>query len=133
MSNQPIRNHWLGIFLMLSDLTFGPSFKVKRGLTVLISCLFEFLEVCNVTQTYRKSWAGNRLIWSDFTFGFSFKVKRCLNGFSEFFFWWIQFASVLRCDRSSFCRFKCICDQNCHVFCDFFISHKRYSIGEVLI
>ena len=69
---------------------------------MLISCLFVFLEVCNVTPTYRKSWAKNLLIWSDFTLGFSFKVKQCLNGFGEFSFWWIQFASVVRCDRSSY-------------------------------
>ena len=44
-------------------------------LKVLISCLFVFLEVCNVTPAYWKSWAKNLLMWSDFTLGSSFKVK----------------------------------------------------------
>ena len=67
---------------------------------MLITRLFLFLEVCNVTPTYRKSWAKNLLMWSDFTLGSSFKVKRWLMVFGEFSFWWIQFASVLRCARS---------------------------------
>ena len=51
---------------------------------MLITRLFVFLEVCNVTPTYRKSWAKNLLMWSDFTLGSSFKVKRWLIGFGEF-------------------------------------------------
>ena len=31
MVNQPIGNHGAGNLLVRSDLTFGPSFKVKRG------------------------------------------------------------------------------------------------------
>ena len=31
MVNQPVGNHGLGIFLVWSDLTFDPSFKVKQG------------------------------------------------------------------------------------------------------
>ena len=71
---------------MWSDLTLGPSFKVKRGLPklkVLITRSFLFLEV---TSTYRKSWAKNLLMWSDFTLGSSFKIKRWLIGFGEFSF-----------------------------------------------
>ena len=45
------------------------------NLKVLITHLFMFLEVCNVTPTYWKSWAKNLLMWSDFTLGSSFKVK----------------------------------------------------------
>ena len=52
---------------------------------MLITCLFLFLEVCNVTPTYRKSWAKNLLMQLDFTLGS----------------WGIQIASVLRCARSS--------------------------------
>ena len=64
---------------MWSDLTLGPSFKVKRGqpnLKVLITRLLLVLEVCNVEPTYRKSRAGNLLVCSDLTLDPSFKVKR---------------------------------------------------------
>ena len=64
---------------MWSDLTLGPSFKVKRGqpiLKVLITRLLLIPEVCNVKPTYRKSWVGNLLMWSHFTLDTSFKVKR---------------------------------------------------------
>ena len=64
---------------MRSDLTLGPSFKVKRGypnLEVLIARLLLVLEVCNVKPTYRKSWARNLLMWTDLTLGPSFKVKQ---------------------------------------------------------
>ena len=70
------RKSWARNLLMCSDLTLGPSFKVKRGypnLEVLIACLLLVLEVCNVKPTYRKSWARNLLMWSDLTF---FKVKQ---------------------------------------------------------
>ena len=64
MVNQHIGNHaW-------SDLTLGPSFKVKRGqpnLKVLITRLLSVLEVWDGKPTYRKSWAGNLLVWSDLT------------------------------------------------------------------
>ena len=65
------RKSWTGNLLM-SDLTLGPSFKVKRGypnLKVLITRLLLVLEVCNVKPTYRKLWAGNLLMWSDLTLG----------------------------------------------------------------
>ena len=55
------RKSWAGNLVMLSDLTLGPSFKVKRGhpnLKVLITRLLLVLEVCNVKTTYRKSWLG---------------------------------------------------------------------------
>ena len=64
---------------MCSDLTLGPSFKVKGGwptLKVLITRVLFVLEVCNVKPNYRKSWAGNLLIWSDLTLSPSFKIKR---------------------------------------------------------
>ena len=73
------RKSWAGNHLMWSDLTLGPSFKVKQGYTnlkVLISRLLLVLEVCNVKPTYRKSWAANLLMWSDLTLSPSFKVKR---------------------------------------------------------
>ena len=73
------RKSWVGNLLMCSDLTLGPSFKVKRGypnLEVLIAHLLLVLEVCNVKPTYRKSWARNLLMWSDLTLDPSFKVKR---------------------------------------------------------
>ena len=71
------RKSWAGNLLMWSDLTLGPSFKVKRehpNLKVHKTRLLLVLEVCNVKPTYRKSWAGNLLIWSDSTLGPSFKV-----------------------------------------------------------
>ena len=72
------RKSWAGNLLMWSDLTFHPSFKVKRGypnLKVLITRLLLVLEVCSLKPTYRKSWAGNLLMWSHLTLGPSFKVK----------------------------------------------------------
>ena len=53
-----------------SDLTLGPSFKVKRGqpnLKVLITGLLLVLEVCNVKPTNRKSWTRNLLMLPDLT------------------------------------------------------------------
>ena len=73
------RKSWAGNLEVRSDLTLGPSFKVKRGqpnLKVLITRLLLVLEVWDGKPTYRKSWAGNLLVWSDFTLGPSFKVKR---------------------------------------------------------
>ena len=63
---------------MWSDLTLGPSFKVKRGqpnCKVLITDLLLLLEVWDGKPAYRKSWAGNLLVLSYLTFGPSFKVK----------------------------------------------------------
>ena len=79
MVKQPIGNHGLGIFLVWSDLTLNPSFKVNRGepnLKVLITRLLLVLEVWDGKLTYRKSWPGNLLVWSDLTLDPSFKVKR---------------------------------------------------------
>ena len=73
------RKSWARNFLLWSDLTLDPSFKVKGGypnLTLLITCLLLVLEACNVKPTYRKSWARNLLMWSDLTLSPSFKVKR---------------------------------------------------------
>ena len=109
---------------MCSDLTLGPSFKVKQGypnLEVLIARLLLVLEVCNVKPTYRKSWDRNRLMWSnltlgppsrstwagnllmfsDLTLGPSFKVKRWFTGFGELSFRWIQICSGSSMYRSS--------------------------------
>ena len=73
------RKSWAGNLFAWSDLTLGPSFKVKQGylnIKVLISCLLLVLEVCNVKPAYRKSWAGNLLMWSDLTLSPSFEAKR---------------------------------------------------------
>ena len=53
MVNQPIGNHGQGNLLVWSDLTFDPSFKVKRGysnLKVLITRLLLVLEVWDGNQ-----------------------------------------------------------------------------------
>ena len=54
---------------MWSDLTLGPSFKVKGypNLKVLMTHLLLVLEVCHVKSTCIKSWAGNLLMWSELT------------------------------------------------------------------
>ena len=60
---------WTGSLLMGSNLTWGSSFKVKRGkpkLKVLVTRLLLVLEYWDVKQIYRKSWPGSLLIWSDF-------------------------------------------------------------------
>ena len=72
------RNSWGGNLFVCSDVTFDPSFNVKRGwpnLKLLISHLLLVLEVWDGKPTYRKSLAGNLLVWSDLTLGPSFKVK----------------------------------------------------------
>ena len=72
------RKSWVGNLLVWSDLTLGPSFKVKQGqpnLEVLITRLLLVLEVWDGKPAYRKSWAGNLLVWSDLTLSPSFKVK----------------------------------------------------------
>ena len=77
-SKATYKKSWAGNLLVRSDLTLGPSFKVKQGqpnLKVLITHLLLVLEVCDSKPTYRKSWAGNLLVWSDLTLGPSFKVK----------------------------------------------------------
>ena len=54
---------------MWSDLTLGPSFKVKRGqpnLKVLITRLLLVLDVWDGKPAYRKLWAGNLLVWLDY-------------------------------------------------------------------
>ena len=90
---------WAGNLLIWSDLTLGPSFKVKRGqpnLKVLITHLLLILEVCNVKTTHRKSWAGNLLMLLDLTLGppsrsndGSLALVSCLSG-------GYKFVSVLR-------------------------------------
>ena len=57
-SKPTYRKSWAGNLLVWSDLTFGPSFKVKRvqpNLKVLITRLLLVLEVWNSKPAYRKS------------------------------------------------------------------------------
>ena len=66
------RKSWAANLLAWSDLTLGPSFKVKRGqrnLKVLKTRLLLVLEVWDRKPAYKKSWAGNLLLWSDLTLG----------------------------------------------------------------
>ena len=66
------RKSWAGNLMVWSDLTLGPSFKVKRGqpkLKVLITRLLLVLDVWDGKPTYRKSSAGHLLVWSDLTLG----------------------------------------------------------------
>ena len=84
------RRSWAGNLLMFSDLTLGPSFKVRRWFTfltldlsfktVLIKSAYNSLIIGRTgwdgKPTYRKSWAGNLLVWLDLTLQLSFKVKR---------------------------------------------------------
>ena len=70
---------WAGNLLVWSNLTLGPSFKVKLGypnLKLLITRLLLVLEVWDGKPACRKSWAGNLLVWSDLPLDLSFKVKR---------------------------------------------------------
>ena len=106
----PYRKSWAGNLLMWSDLTLGPSFKVKQGQSNLrgfIAHLLFILEVCNVIPTCRILWAGN-LLMSDLTFGPSFKVKRCFTGFGELSFRWIQICIGSPMRRSSYMHFYII-------------------------
>ena len=84
-----------GNLLMWSDLTLGPSFKVKRWFSGFCELSFWWI-YCQTTAklksaynllisgsrglqcetNLRKSWAGNRLVCSDLTLCPSFKVKR---------------------------------------------------------
>ena len=62
------RKSWAGNLLAWSDLTLGPSFKVKRGqpnLKVLITRFLLVLEVWDGKPVYRKSWAGNGMVGFD--------------------------------------------------------------------
>ena len=60
------RNSWAGNLFVFSDLTLGPSFKVKRGepnLKLLITRLLLVIQVWDGKPTYRKSWVGNLLVF----------------------------------------------------------------------
>ena len=110
----PYRKSWPENFLMWSDLTMSPSFKVKRGqpnLKLFITRLLLIQEVCNVKPTCRILWAGNLLV-SDLTFGPSFKVKQWLTGFGKLSCQWIQI-----CIGSPMCRSRLI-----WLFVSFFVS-----------
>ena len=72
------KKSWAGNLLVWSDLTLGPSLKVKRGqpkVKVPKTRLLLVVEVWDGKPAYRKSWAGNLLVWSDLTLNPSFKVK----------------------------------------------------------
>ena len=72
------RKSWVGNLFVWSDLTLGPSFKVKRGqanLKLLTTRLLLVLKVWDGKPTYRKSWPWNLLMWSDLTLDPLFKVK----------------------------------------------------------
>ena len=71
MVNQPIRNHWLGIY-WYGQFDLGPLLQGQKKiakLKVLITHLLLVLEVWDGKPSYRKSLAGNLLVWSDLTFG----------------------------------------------------------------
>ena len=63
------RKSWAGNLLVWSDLTLGPSFKVKRGqpnLKVLITRLLLVLEVWDGKPTYRiMSWESSGVVGFD--------------------------------------------------------------------
>ena len=64
--------------MVLSNLTFDPSFKVKLGSIILkvpITCLLLVPKVWDVKATYRKTYPVNLLMMSDLTFDPSFKIK----------------------------------------------------------
>ena len=71
MVNQPIRNHWLGIY-WFGQFDLGPLLpgqtKIAK-LKVLITRVLLVLEVWDGKPTCRKSWAGILLVWSHLTFG----------------------------------------------------------------
>ena len=69
MVNQHIRNYWLGIFwcgptwarnLLMLDLTFGPSFKVKQWFTGFGELSFWWIQIS----------IGSPMRWSSFYFEF---------------------------------------------------------------
>ena len=103
---------WIGNFVVRSDLTLGPTFKVKRGqpnLKVLITRLLLVLEVWDGKPTYRKSWAGDLVVWSYLTLDLSFKVKRWFNGFGELSCQWIQICIGSPMRRSSWFHYMLSC------------------------
>ena len=77
------RKSWAGILLVWSDLTLGPSFKVRGqpNLKVLITHLLLVLEVWDGKPTYRKSWAGECSVMVGFDLGpFGFDLGPLLQG-----------------------------------------------------
>ena len=53
MVNQPMGNHGLGI--LWSDLTLGPSFKVKRWFTGFGELSFQWIQICIGSPMCRSS------------------------------------------------------------------------------
>ena len=54
------RRSWAGNLLMFSDLTLGPSFKVKRGFTGFGELSFRWIQICIGSLMRRFS------LWMDF-------------------------------------------------------------------
>ena len=58
MVKQLIGNHGrAGNLLMWSDLTFGPSFKVKRWFTGFGELSFRWIQICIGSPMRRSSWS----------------------------------------------------------------------------
>ena len=77
MVNQPIRNHWMGIY-WCGQFDLGPLLQGQTKIAkvkVPITCILLVLGVWDGKPTYRKSWAGILLVWSDLTLDPSFKVN----------------------------------------------------------
>ena len=90
--------------LMLSDLTLGPSFKVKQGkpnFKVLITRLLLVLEVCNVNQLKGNHGLGIFLCGHIWLWAPPFRSNIGSLALMSFLSGGYKFASVLRCPRSS--------------------------------
>ena len=53
------RRSWAGNLLMFSDLTLGPSFKVKRWFTGFGELSFRWIQICVGSPMRRSSFDGN--------------------------------------------------------------------------
>ena len=54
--NQPVVNHGTGNHLVWSDLTLGPSFKVKRWFTGFGELFFQWIQICIGSPMPRSSY-----------------------------------------------------------------------------
>ena len=52
------RKSWAGNLLMFSDLTLGPSFKVKRWFTGFDELSFWWIQICNGSPMRRSSFTS---------------------------------------------------------------------------
>ena len=52
------RRSWAGILLMFSDLTLGPSFKVKRWFTGFGELSFQWIQICIGSPMRRSSFSN---------------------------------------------------------------------------